>query len=140
MRSFIKFLVIGAMNTAIDWGILNLLLILFGIRTTHGFVVAKVIGFTAAMINSFIWNRQWVFRDAGKPSLRQVGLFILVNLIGLAINTGIATVVLGVCNTRLAIGEWQFLICSNIGAAVATGASLLWNFTGYRLFVFRNRV
>jgi hypothetical protein len=64
----------------------------------------------------------------------------MVNLIGLAINVSIAAAVLTACRGFLVPGQWQFLICSNFGAAAATLVSLVWNFTGYRLFVFKTKV
>ena len=137
MRRFAKFLVVGTMNTAIDWGILNILLMTSRTETVLGFAICKIIGFTVAMTNSYILNKKLVFQDNQKVSAKQASVFVMVNLIGLAINVSIAVAVLTACRGFLVPGQWQFLICSNLGAAIATIASLLWNFWGYRRLVFK---
>ena len=135
MHRFLKFIVIGGMNTAIDWGILNILLVITGTQSVWGYAICKTIGFSVAVANSYFFNKRWVFRDTKKYSMGQVGSFVFVNLIGLAINAGIASFV-------VQTGGWgiSFILCANLGAAFATGASLIWNFAGYRLLVFRSKV
>lgn len=49
---------------------------------------AYVVGYVAGMANSFLLNRTWTFR-AGSGSLRQAHRFVIINLVGLAVSTGV---------------------------------------------------
>lgn len=61
---FWRFFLIGLMNVFIDLAVLNLLILITGVgRTGVWFTVFKAISFTVAVINSYYFNRRWVFRD-----------------------------------------------------------------------------
>ena len=55
---FGKFLVVGAINFLVDFGIFKLLTVVFGMLT----VPANVISYTAGVLNSFLLNRYWTFK------------------------------------------------------------------------------
>ena len=135
---FFKFLMIGAVNTIIDWGLLNILLLTSQRTDSLAYIGFKSLSFSLAVVNSYFLNKHWTFRDKGDSGAGQAGLsaqagkFILVNLIGLVINIGLASLV-----ARNGYGRADFIIWANIGAVMATGASLLWNFLGYKFFVFK---
>jgi len=48
--------------------------------------LANSIGFCCAVVNNFLLNRYWTFRNTGHSFGGQFAKFILVSLIGLAIN------------------------------------------------------
>src|SRR3989344_5322273 len=62
-----KFIATGFMNTAIDFGILNLLIFLSGTAAGAGYIAFKAVSFFTANINSYIWNRWWVFKKDASP-------------------------------------------------------------------------
>jgi putative flippase GtrA len=59
-------------------------------------------------------------------------VFFTVTLIGLGINSTLSSVV----STHLHLTKIVDLD-KNIAVAIATGASLIWNFTGYKIVVFK---
>lgn len=76
----LRFACIGALNTAIDFVILNLLTHHFGIEGGSGLAYINVVGVTAAIVQSYYWNKYWAFaEDAAVSVLRQ---FVGVLLVG----------------------------------------------------------
>lgn len=117
----VKFGAVGLLNTALDLGLYFALTRWIGLAA----VFAKSISYGAGLLNSFYWNKSWTFRS--KASTRATLLpFILVNLAGLAINTGVM---------QLCLKGLQFPEIVALG--LATVSTLVWNFTTSKLLVFR---
>jgi len=114
VRQFLKFCTVGAVNTALDWGLALLLTYRTSIpRVLGGWLaqsleslgftlraealavfVTKVISSGTATCNSFIWNRRWTFRIRGKQErMSQFARFVTVNLIGMLLNSTITTLI-----------------------------------------------
>lgn len=139
-RQFVRFLIIGTMNTAIDWSVLNILLLVTRTTSITSYALFKSFSFSLAIINSFFFNKHWTFEQKTSGySDKEILKFVLINIGGLIINSGIATLMTGLCGVGLGRGDLQFLLCANVGVIVATGVSFLWNFFGYKFFVFNNR-
>ncbi|ERK32010.1 GtrA family protein [Clostridium intestinale] len=85
-KEFIKFGIVGVSNTLITFVVYNILLKL-GIN----YLVANIIGYICGMINGFIWSKNWVFR-VSKESKMYFIKFALVNLLSLAVSTGLLMV------------------------------------------------
>lgn len=132
LRQISKFLAVGVANTAVDWGILNLLLAPFGL-TNAAFALSKGISFGIATLHSFSWNKFWTFEKRELKGFGQEALqFYIVTAVGLAINVGAATLfkVLGP-ETKF----WAGILAPGL----ATVFSAVWNFLGYKLIVFRKK-
>lgn len=81
MKKFIKFGVVGLINTLITIGCFTLL-----VHVGINYLAANIIAYVLGMINSFFWNKTWVFQiKSGDFTL--ILKFIIVNLITLGINT-----------------------------------------------------
>lgn len=129
---FGKFAAVGFSNTAIDWGILNLLLIPFGLATGF-YAINKAITFGLATLNSFLWNRFWSFEKRGSGRMgREAVLFYLFTAGGLAINVGVAT-------TVKVLGPDTKLWAGLVAPFFATAVSMFWDFFTYRFIVFKHR-
>lgn len=129
---FGKFAAVGASNTAIDFGILNLLLTPLGLGTSS-FAIGKFISAMLATLNSFLWNKFWSFQDREKKHIgREAVLFYAVTGTGLLFNTGIATAV-------KVLGPDTETWARLVAPAVATAAMAFWNFFGYKFIVFGER-
>lgn len=126
-----KFGLVGVLNTAIDFGILNFLIAMTGATSGLGIVFINATSFSTALINSYFWNRDWVFSQAKSGSFVT---FMIVTLIGLSINTGI---VYGLTTyvPRILVDSPELWV--NLSKVAATVLSLIWNFTGYKLIVFK---
>ncbi len=127
-----KFAFVGVLNTAIDFGVLNALIALTAITGGVGIIVLNAISFSIAVINSYFWNKQWVF-SAGKKS--KFGIFLTVTLIGLSINTGTVYALTTYMGPDSASSQTQW---ANLAKVIATCLSIIWNFVGYKLIVFKS--
>lgn len=116
---FIKFNAVGILNTAVDFVIYTLL-------TAVGLplVPAQVISYACGMLNSYLFNSRWTFKD--KVFTASKGLrFVLVNLVALGVSIGILTLCKQMWGLEGAYAK-----------VIATPFSLAVNFLGNRLFVF----
>ncbi len=142
-----RFGIVGVLNTLIDFGILNLLTRVFALSD----LAANIPATTIAMLFSFFANRNFVFKAHTHDSqFEQAARFFLVTAFGLyVIQSGIIyffehvwlwpvgvgvhlAQVLGV--TRLV--DDKFIVTNGV-KAVATLASLTWNYLTYKRFVFK---
>ena len=148
-----KFIGVGISNTIVDFVVLNVLVFL-GLRAvlTIGqgqFLIANIISVSCAMVNSFIWNRRWTFGSKEKAVLPQVIKFLLITLIASYL---IQQIVLSQLYYRFdlldkfaeilagIIPKTQDFFKLNISKAFAVLGAGIWNFLGYKFFVFRKRV
>lgn len=129
-----KFAAVGAFNTFFDWGILNLLIALTGIASGVGFGVFKGFSFAIAVGASYFWNKYWTFKKKEDSSAKEVGAFLGVSAIGVIINITLASLVVFFIKPE---GNLTPERIANIGAALATIISLVWNFIGYKFIVFK---
>lgn len=149
-----KFAAVGVLNTAIDFIILNALVFLgftaaFSIFNQK-FLIANVISVAAAMINSFILNKQWVFRCEGGSVFLEIIKFLAITIIGMFVvhqlifnffyyefHTVADLIIAVVRLIKLdSVFSDQFVIL-NFSKSIAIVGSLIWNFVGYKFFVFK---
>jgi putative flippase GtrA len=62
VTQFIKYCCVGVINTLVCLGVIFLCKSVFGINQ----YVSNAIGYVCGVINSFLWNKQWVFKSNGK--------------------------------------------------------------------------
>ncbi len=132
---FAKFVAVGLANTAVDFGILNILILISGIAGCLAYSIFKGISFIIATAHSYVWNKFWTFRkaetkEAGKEALQ----FFVVSLIGLAINVSVASIVVNLIGPQWDI---SLKLWANVGAACGSAIGLIWNFLGYKFIVFK---
>jgi putative flippase GtrA len=134
LRQITKFTIVGGLNTFLDFAVLNFLIASSGIVSGAGFSFSKGISFIVATINSYFWNRHWTFESRNREEGLQFIQFLVISTIGLFINVGIASVIV---NKIGPFGGISPTLWANIGALIATAASLIRNFLGYKFIVFR---
>ena len=127
-----KFGLVGVLNTAIDFGILNSLIFVTKITGGVGIIPLNIISFSTAIINSYFWNKKWVF-GVNKASFV---VFVVVTLIGLGINTGVVYFLTTFVSPIIVNSD---TLWANFAKVLATLLSLVWNFAGYRLIVFKKK-
>jgi len=128
---FFKFSIVGVIGAIVDFGVMNLLVFLFG----ASLVIAGTISFMAAVFNSFIWNRYWTYPDSrSKPIIRQLLEFTVVSVIGMAIRIPILALLEPVLNNYFSILPYEIpysslkTISYNVTLAIAVLIVLFWNF------------
>ena len=117
---FIKFGMVGVINTLVNW-------IIFFILNALGmyYIVANIIAYILGTVNSYLWNTLWVFKYKDKASTETTIKFIILNLIGLGLNTGILYVLVDLCNLN------KF-----IGLVITTAIVMIINYIVNKLWVF----
>lgn len=135
IRQAIKFVLVGILNTGIDFGVSNILMKIFNVYSGNAFTLFKGIGFTAAVINSYFLNKLWTFRnEGGAKAGKEFIQFFIISLIGFGINVGVASVVVNIIGSQFGINN---KLWANFGIACATFAAMAWNFLGYKFIVFK---
>ena len=128
---FAKFALVGILNTAIDFGALNTLVLWTGIYKGSGTLFINPLGFILAVCNSYYWNRRWTFAGAKQGNFI---VFVAVTLVGLAINNSIVYGISTYVSPYFGASGAQWINVAKVGA---TAISLFWNFAGYKLIVFK---
>ncbi len=126
---FGKFLVVGAINFLVDFGIFKLLTVVFGMLT----VPANVISYTAGVLNSFLLNRYWTFKIQHKFASVHFVKFVFVNLVSLGVNILAVWVLIDLYQ----FNDGLFGVQNLYAKLIATVFSFTVNFAGNKLLVFR---
>lgn len=132
-----RFVLVGALNTFIDFGVIGLLLWVSQIEAVKMvglYAFFKFISFSAAATNSYFWNKSWTFGQGLQLKGKQFISFYLVTGIGALINVGTATLVLKVLADTAISGN---LIAGIIAPFAGVLAGFSWNFLSYKFFIFR---
>ena len=132
---FSKFAVVGVLNSGVDFGVLNSLMLITGVSSGGGFLAFKSVSVTLGVINSYLWNKYWTF-DSSKSGAarRELVAFLAVTLVAVALNVVGADVIVNVVGAPRGIST---KLWANVGAISGAGLTLFANFFGYKFFVFR---
>ncbi|RJO59749.1 GtrA family protein [Candidatus Parcubacteria bacterium] len=123
-RQFSKFVIIGFVNTGLDWAVFFALTSWVDWFELH-VIAANIISFGCGFTSSFIFNRNWTFRSKDSGIQRQLAVFLGINLVGLALNSTILGVVYYLTHSRL------------LAKTLAVGITLFWNFLAARRWAFQ---
>jgi putative flippase GtrA len=133
---FIKFGIVGVLNTGVDWVVFYLLAnsLLNDEKT-----IAKVISFMVAMLNSYLFNTIWTFKkeykkatsgSAGVTKGAIFGKFAVVSLVGWGVNVLVFN--------RASLIDYSLLGNKDLLALVlASGAAIVWNFFANKLWTYK---
>lgn len=81
----LKFCIVGASGYVVNLVVYYVLIHWLGAQ----YLVASVIAFLVAWLNNFALNRQWTFPKVGSSPVKQAAKYMIVSVIGLAVNLGI---------------------------------------------------
>jgi putative flippase GtrA len=121
LKEFIKFALVGLLNTGVDVAIFSLLVWL-----DVSYLSAQVVSYCCGAANSYLLNKLWTFKSCGL-SYAEMVRFAAVNLISL----GMAMALLALLQDQAGMGLAR-------AKAVATLGALAANFIGNKLWVFRS--
>lgn len=124
-KQLIKFLLVGANSTVLDWGTYYLLTRHTGFFDSH-LIGAKIVSLLIASISTYTLNRFWSFQKKDKITFSELVRFYIAAAIGIGINVAI---------TFLSIQI--FHIYDLIAIVIATLVTFSWNFSINKFWVFK---
>lgn len=100
-------------TTAMDFAIFNLLVAV----TTLSPVTSNTISYSAGVVVSYLLNKRLTFKEGGRNNRgHEMGLFLIINIVGLALNNGAialvarefgsSTIVLDAAKLAAGAGTW----------------------------------
>ena len=125
---------VGRFIAAAILGGLVLVLVIFGSRQQYGWTFYLIVLSGIGLGEIILWIVFGLKVPALDGAQKEIGTFIGITLIGLLINSGI---VAGVTNFVPPAFSLNQELWTNLAKAAATAVSLIWNFAGYRLVVFK---
>ena len=137
----VKFAIVGVLNTVVDFAVFQAL------NLTLGWVyAAQMLGYTAGVINSYLWNSNWTFREQRTRSFREIALFLLVNVASLGVSLGMIWLLRERAGITYAwVAGWMphvlagFIKGDTVCKLLATVVAIAVNYVGNRLFVFKSK-
>lgn len=130
----LKFGQIGVMNTVLDLGVFNSLIFATGFDRGTPLVLINFAAFSLAMVNSFLWNKYWVFNDRVGDQAKELINFIIVSLIAVAVSSAIIWLSTTFISPPGGMTGEQW---ANIAKSIAIITSFTTNFLGYKFLVFK---
>ncbi len=141
----LKFIFVGFLNTLIDYSLFFVLFSLLGLDKN----IAQIFSTAIAMTNSYLLNRYFTFKKGGSVRLSEMVRFVFVNLMSLGVTLLCLNLFYDVFALHLvwnrAIealslpffleGDTAVMACK----VLATPFSVLVNFLGNKLWVFREK-
>lgn len=137
---FLKFAFVGVTGTVVDFGILNLLRLVFDIPL----VWAQGISFCFAVINNFLWNRYWTYPESrSKEAPKQLIQFFIISIVGIFIRTPLIPwldkqLFTLLENAQLSLPLSNDVISQNLALAISIMIILFWNFFANRYWTYAN--
>jgi putative flippase GtrA len=139
----VRFLIAGCFNTGLDFLLLNVLTLAFGLPTLLANTISVLIGIAV----SYALQHFFVFRYPYRVSLiKFLQFFVLTGFSSLILQNVIIYLFELLFDTRfgnslllLSDPAGQHILAINIAKASAVLVGLVWNFTMYRFVVFRRR-
>jgi len=121
-KELFKYGLVGFTSTIIDLGFLYVFVEFAQIAV----IPASIMSFLIAVVNGFIWNKTWTFKDNSRNYRNQFLKFFTISSVGLILNTCFMLVFYKI------FGIWYML------AKIITSAFVFsWNFLGNKLWTFR---
>jgi putative flippase GtrA len=86
---FLRYCLVGGVNTIIDVSVLNALLWRFPTHNVLLLVVENSVAYAGGAVSSFFLNKYWTFRRTQRPTRREVGRFLLSVALELVSSNGL---------------------------------------------------
>lgn len=125
MLQFIKYACVGVLNTLVTLGVIFVCKSILGINP----LVSNAIGYVAGVINSFIWNKNWVFKTSGHYRSEAIKF-----IVGFLICYGLQFLTVWLLSYKTQLKEFEFFFIfftvSGYGVATLIG-NVVYTLTNY---------
>lgn len=146
LRKFIKFGLIGVLNTLVDFAVFfvaNKLIgdgpsvAAFGVVLALGPYISNTISYLVANVHSFIWNKFWTFEKKDKLTRREVGRYIVTSCGFLIISSIGLSIFMSVLNLPAFAGLIPDDLIPLAAKIPNTCVTMLYNYLMNRFWVFK---
>lgn len=120
IQQILKFGVVGGLAFLIDYGLLYLLTEYLNIY----YFISSIISFIISLIFNYILSVKWVFDVDKKQTIKEITLFVVLSIIGLAINQLI-----------MYIGVDKLSLYYMLVKLISTVIVMIWNFITRKIFI-----
>jgi putative flippase GtrA len=130
-----KFLLVGAFFAVFDLIVLNSLMVYFGIKKEEvlKYIFFVAISFVVVTIFKYFANKFWAFEKSEKERMeKEFGIFFLVTAISGFLQVGVASLFF-----KILVLKISPFLAGNIGKILGIAVASIWNFLGYKFFVFK---
>lgn len=122
-KKFLKFLLVGSSGAVIDFGLLAVFVELFNWHP----ILANIVSFSVALVNNFLLNKFWTWRNASPEKIRQFSKYGLTSVAGLGLNTILMWFGL--------LFGWHYLLIKVFVSAIVA----FWNYFINNIWTFNSR-
>jgi putative flippase GtrA len=141
----LRFVAVGFANAAISFGVLNLCVYKLG----QNKIISSIIATSCALLFSFAMNRSFVFADTSRRARQQFVPFVVVTVTGSLVIINVVYILtlhlldhhdgglLRFVNSSTGLRLSHSFLDINFSTVVGAIAAMVWNYNGYRLFVFK---
>jgi len=131
---FIRFALVGVVNTLIDLGVLNLLIFIFGVVQPLSFSFFKGISFVCALVNSYFMNKNFTF-ESKENSSKTFSLFVFYSLVGFVVNVASSSMMFSfLISSQIHLNTH---LLATISGIFGTALGLSVNYISYNFLVFK---
>ena len=123
-KQFFRYALVGASGTFLDLGSL----FIFVEYVKLPLLLAATFSFILAVVNNFLLNKLWTFKDPSKNYRKLFIKFLIVSLVGLGLTLSLMHLLVNV-----------FMIWYMISKAITSLVVLTWNFLGNKLWTFKSK-
>ncbi len=132
---FLRFCVVGSLNTLVDVLAFNLLIWMFPTQDSGLLVIFNSLAYLIGAVNSFCWNKIWTFRQRSEASNVQIIRFALVTSLGIICNDAF----LWLATTIFMSLSLTSILWLNVAKVCAIAGSVTVSYIGMRFGVFTKK-
>ncbi|MEK7664236.1 MAG: GtrA family protein [Patescibacteria group bacterium] len=130
-----KFFLVGAVATVVDLKLFEFIWLLVLAQIQASSIIAKGFSFVISTALKYWGNKYWAFQKHGKENIhKEMAQFFLITLIGLAVDILSFRYFVNALGPQFDIPAAIWIKLSVIFAAIIAA---IWNFIGYKFFVFK---
>ena len=123
ITQFIKFSLVGILNTAIHFAVFYALYSFMGVY--H--LLASAIGFGFAVTNSYFINKYWTFKSTGSNIRNEFSKFFIINLFSLTVNLASMAILVEIYFIHPPVAQFATIV---ITLMINFSGNKYWSFNG----------
>ncbi len=129
---FIRFSLVGVLNTMVDLVAFNLLVLCFPTQNAALLVVYNSLAYALGALNSYFLNKHWTFQQRQATTGREIMRFAIIIACGILCNNFILWLVAATAHPFV----MNIILWANMAKVVAISGTFIISYLGMRLWVF----